>query len=106
VTAIVCVVFGLAPAAAARPVHLRGAPIRRRVAPILVAAEVTLSILLLVGAGLLLKSFARLSSVDAGFNPDHLLTMQIQRRPRAEPTAHATPRFSPKYRSDSSRSQA
>ncbi len=81
VTAIVCVVFGLAPVAAARPAQLRGAPVRRRIAPALVAAEVALSILLLVGAGLLLKSFARLSSVDAGFNPDHLLTMQIQRPP-------------------------
>jgi hypothetical protein len=81
VTAIVCVVFGLAPAAAARPIQLRGAPARRRVAPFLVTIEVALSVLLLIGAGLLLKSFARLSSVDAGFNPDHLLTMQIQRPP-------------------------
>jgi putative ABC transport system permease protein len=34
--------------------------------------------MLMIGAGLLLKSFSRLRSVDPGFNPVHLLTMQVQ----------------------------
>ena len=43
----------------------------------LVVAETMLAVMLLVGAGLLLKSFAKLQSVDPGFTPDNVLTAQI-----------------------------
>ena len=43
----------------------------------LVSGEIALSFLLLIGAGLLLKSFVLLQTVDLGFNPSHLLTMRI-----------------------------
>jgi putative ABC transport system permease protein len=43
----------------------------------LVITEVALSLVLLVGAGLLIKSFSKLQEIDAGFNREKLLTMQL-----------------------------
>ena len=43
----------------------------------LVVGQVALSFVLMIGAGLLVKSFAKLQSVDLGFNPERLLTLKI-----------------------------
>jgi len=82
------VVFGLAPAISASRVdlnealktslgHLSGSSRGGRIRSILVVAEVALSIVLLAGAGLLLRSFERLASANPGFEPDHLLTARL-----------------------------
>jgi len=50
---------------------------RHRLRGLLVAAETSLALVLLVGAGLLINSFIRLRSVEVGFQPDGLLTFQL-----------------------------
>lgn len=49
----------------------------RRTQSVLVAAQVSLALVLLVCAGLLARSLRNLNSVDAGFSPGHLLTFEV-----------------------------
>ncbi|HKW32031.1 MAG TPA: ABC transporter permease [Candidatus Acidoferrum sp.] len=44
---------------------------------LLIVSELTLSLMLLIGAGLLIRSFVRLQSVPTGFTTEHILTMEI-----------------------------
>ena len=45
---------------------------------VLAAGQMALALVLLVGAGLLLKSFAKLSAVDPGFNPEHVFSIPMR----------------------------
>ncbi len=78
--------FGLAPALQTSNPALtetlkegerNSSPGHNRTGKVLVVAEVALTLVLLVGAGLLVKSFWRLMSVDPGFNPQNLLALQV-----------------------------
>ena len=90
------VLFGLAPALrlsriGARAIRFqpggRGARTPRS-ASLLVAAELSLSVILLIGAGLLVRSFAHLQRVPPGFNPDGVLTLEVTMSGRKYDEAH------------------
>lgn len=87
VTTVIGLACGLAPALrASREIPQRGLPHASprtagghgRTRAALVVAEVALALVLLVASGLLLRSLERLFAVAAGFDPAHLLTLQVQ----------------------------
>ncbi|PYQ08863.1 MAG: permease [Acidobacteria bacterium] len=59
----------------------------------LVVAEVTLSLVLLVGAGLLVRSAVALQRAELGFRPDHVLTAEFRLPPAKYPEPHAIAAF-------------
>ena len=81
------ILFGLAPALQASRCDLHEAlkeggrtgtgGIRHRLRDLLVVAETALALVLLIGSGLLVKSFVRVQQVNPGFRPDYVLAMQI-----------------------------
>ncbi len=85
--------FGLAPALQMAKADIRPAlsdasrgstagTSRHRMRNILVVAEVALALVLLIGAGLLLRSFARLQDVQPGFQPSNLLVVDVPLSPK------------------------
>jgi putative ABC transport system permease protein len=88
ITVLTSVVFGMAPAMHTSIGNLSAAlkeggrsgtdGVRRgRLRSFLVASEFALAFVLLIGAGLMIRSFAALQSVDAGFNPNNVLSMVV-----------------------------
>jgi putative ABC transport system permease protein len=88
VSVLTGVVFGLVPALQASRTDLTGGlkegsrgstegPRRSRVRSALVVAEVALSLVLLIGAGLLIRSFVRLMQTDPGFDPARVVALDI-----------------------------
>ena len=79
------VLFGAAPAFHALSFHnllsdgakSSAGPARQRIRNILVVSELALSLLLLIGAGLVIRSFGKLMNVQPGLNPKNLLTARI-----------------------------
>ena len=90
------ILVGLAPAIAALRRDLRssgeggrsvsGGAIARRIRRVLVVAEVALAIVLLVGAGLLVRSWWYVNSIDPGFRPERVLVMEL-----TSPTSFSLP---------------
>ena len=83
---VTSVVFGLAPI-----FHMRGPAFqsalaqagtrvagRQRLRRAMVVAEMALAVVLVVGSGLMIRSFERVLRVDVGFDPHRLLTFQIE----------------------------
>ena len=90
------IIFGLAPAWQVGRTSLHGtlketgqstsaARGTRRLRGALVVSEMALAVLLLVGAGLVIRSFQRLMEVNPGFQPQHLLSMKLSPPAKAYP---------------------
>jgi putative ABC transport system permease protein len=90
------VLFGLVPSLEAARFNLQaslkeggknigGSSTSHRFRNIFVVTQIALALVLLIGAGLLVKSLKKLQSVDPGFNPKGLLTMRVS-LPRASTT--------------------
>ena len=87
VSVIIGAVFGLAPAWWASHLDLTeplkasgrtgGGKVSHRLRGSLVVAEVTMAAVLLVGAGLLVRSLIRLQAMPLGFTPENVITMQV-----------------------------
>ncbi|HKO02617.1 MAG TPA: ABC transporter permease [Thermoanaerobaculia bacterium] len=88
VAVVTGLIFGLAPASQASHFNLNdtlkeggrdsGAGVRgKRLRSTLVIAEVAVSFILLIGAGLLINSFMHLRNLDPGFRADHLLALNV-----------------------------
>ncbi|HSE98986.1 MAG TPA: ABC transporter permease [Blastocatellia bacterium] len=97
------VVFGLAPAFYCSKTDVQKAlkeggsagegPQRNWIRSILVVGEVAAALVLLIGAGLLIKSFARLQQVDSGLRPENVLTLSIALPQAKYPTQQTTVGF-------------
>jgi predicted permease len=87
-TLLTSVAFGLAPALQASSINVndtlkegsRGnsqGVSRNRLRSLLVISEFALALMLLIGAGLMIRTFAALQAVDAGFNPHNVVSMVV-----------------------------
>lgn len=89
------VIFGFAPltqlsrmepAGDLRQGHSAATRHSQRTRQLITAAEVAIALVLLIGAGLMAQTFARLQRVNVGFDPDRLLTFTVSLSPQRFPT--------------------
>jgi predicted permease len=93
ITVTAVLIFSLGPALYAARLNVAHALNRgrvghaptRRISAALVIGEIALSVVLLVGAGLMIKTIVFLHAVKTGFEAEHVLTMQAQMSARAFP---------------------
>jgi putative ABC transport system permease protein len=69
--------FGLIPAFQASRIELSAVPRKTRIRAALVVSEVSLALVLLIGSGLLIRSFLAMRSVNPGFNTHKVLTLEM-----------------------------
>jgi len=81
---VTCLLCGVAPAWGARAIPTRSHP-QRRVARVLIVAEVAASLVLLIGSGLLFRSFAHVLEAPLGFNPQATLIVRTALNRRRYP---------------------
>jgi putative ABC transport system permease protein len=97
-------VFGLAPILHTRVDDLHGALKegsqrttgsrgQRRLRRALVVSEVALAVVLVIGCGMMVRSFVRLQRVELGFQPDHLLTLELALPQKLYPKASQSNAF-------------
>jgi putative ABC transport system permease protein len=73
---------------------------RKRIRAALTIGEVALSVALLIGAGLLIRSFARLQQVDPGFAVSNLMTGRVNLSPTTYPTGTTRRAFYDRFLTD------
>jgi predicted permease len=71
------ILFGLIPALQASRIEMSAVPRKNKVRALLVVSEVSLALILLIGSGLLIRSFVSMRSIDPGFDTHNVLTLQM-----------------------------
>ncbi len=75
-----------------------GGPARRRLGSVFVVSQVALSMMLLIGAGLMIRSFGRLLSQDLGYQTENLVNMPVNLPTKAYPSLAAKMAFFEHFR--------